>query len=76
MVQRQRCFLIDVAKNFDKWQSLQEAPQVSENNGHSPSSNGAKPRPSALVSEEQAAKNKARLYAAAAAKQAEKAGGQ
>ncbi len=68
--------LIDVAKNFDKWQSLQEAPQVSENNGHSPSSNGAKPRPSALVSEEQAAKNKARLYAAAAAKQAEKAGGQ
>jgi len=46
-------------------------------NGHSPpGSNGAKPRPSALVSEEQAAKNKARLYAAAAAKQAEKAGGQ
>jgi len=69
--------LIDVAKNFDKWQSLQEAPQVSEKNGHSPpGSNGAKPRPSALVSEEQAAKNKARLYAAAAAKQAEKAGGQ
>ncbi len=67
--------LIDVAKNFDKWQSLQEAPQMSEVNGHSPpGSNGAKPRPSALVSEEQSAKNKARLYAAAAAKQAEKAG--
>jgi len=34
--------LIDVAKNFDKWQSLQEAPQVSENNGHSPPGNNGK----------------------------------
>src|SRR6266498_297457 len=58
-------------------QQILKHPQVYEKNGHSPpGSNGAKPRPSALVSEEQAAKNKARLYAAAAAKQAEKAGGQ
>jgi len=68
--------LPDIAENIGKWQSLQEAPpQTSAVNGHSPpGSNGAKPRPSALVSEEQSAKNKARLYAAAAAKQAEKAG--
>ncbi len=40
-------------------------------NGHSPGSNGAKPRPSALVSEEQAAKNKARLHERAEAVRAE-----
>jgi len=64
--------ILDEAGNV---QQILKHPQTSEVNGHSPpGSNGAKPRPSALVSEEQSAKNKARLYAAAAAKQAEKAG--
>ncbi|SRR6266581_3171507 len=61
--------ILDEAGNV---QQILKHPQTSAVNGHSPpGSNGAKPRPSALVSEEQAARNKARLYERAEAVRAE-----
>jgi hypothetical protein len=59
--------LADCEKNWSKWQSLQEAPQVSENNRYL---HDTKPRASVLVSEEQSRKNKARMFEIVAAKQA------